>query len=110
MRRLLEAASSAIGSRECLDGGIELDVTIAAPSRRPLPDATNMLGGIGDVLQRRATGAIVDHLGPLADVACFHDDAQIQQLQYRRLDAEELSYTVVIRTVPTGHRNGEGRA
>lgn len=46
VRRLLEAASSAMGSRECLDGDIELDVTIAAPRGLPLPDATNMLGGL----------------------------------------------------------------
>jgi Holliday junction resolvase RusA-like endonuclease len=101
VRRLLEAASLSMADRHCLAGDIELDVTVIAPRGRQLPDATNMLGGIGDVLQARVTGAVVDHLGVLAQVACFHDDAQIQQVQYRRLDGDQPRYTVVIR--PLAH-------
>ena len=77
VRRLLEAASSAMGGSEPFDGEVEVDVMVTAPKGHQVPDATNMLGGLGDVLQARATGADVEHLGPLGRVACFPDDAQI---------------------------------
>jgi hypothetical protein len=60
-----------------------------------------MLGGIGDVLQARATGADVAHLGPLALVACFRDDAQIQEIHYRRFEGSQLGYVIVIRPLTT---------
>ena len=88
-----------MSGRELLAGDICLDVTLTAPRRQRLPDATNMLGGIGDALQARATGADVEHLGPLGSVACFHDDAQIQELHYRRVDGAEVGYIVFIRPV-----------
>lgn len=49
---LLTAASTAMCNRELLAGGIHLDVTLTAPTGRAWPDATNLLGAIGDVLQR----------------------------------------------------------
>lgn len=84
---------------EPLAGDLRLDVTLTAPRVQRLPDATNMLGGIGDVLQARATGADVEHLGPLGSVACFHDDAQIQEIRYRRLEGPDVGYVVVVRQV-----------
>jgi hypothetical protein len=96
VRLLLEAASAVMADCSILDGDISLDVTVIAPAGRQMPDATNLLGGIGDVLQARATGADVEHLGPLAQVACFHDDAQIREVHYRCVDGAEVGYEVVI--------------
>jgi hypothetical protein len=84
---------------ELLAGDIRLDVTLTAPTGLRLPDATNMLGGIGDVLQARVTGADVEHLGPLGSVACYQDDAQIREIHYRRREGPELAYAVVIQPV-----------
>lgn len=95
--RLLTVAATAMREREVLAGDVRLDVTVTAPGDQSLPDATNMLGGIGDVLQARATGADVAHLGSLAFVACFHDDAQIREIHYRRLERGELGYLIMIR-------------
>jgi hypothetical protein len=64
-----------------------------------MPDATNMLGGIGDVLQARPTGANIDHLGHLARVACFDDDAQIRQIQYQWVESADVGYLVILRQV-----------
>lgn len=99
VRRLLTAASTAMCDREPLAGGISLDVTLTAPAGQQLPDASNMLGGIGDVLQARLTGADVEHLGALSSVACFYDDAQIQEIHYRRMEGTELGYVIVISRV-----------
>ena len=96
---LLDAASVAMADRGLFTGEIALEVTVTAPRGHLLPDATNMLGGIGDVLQARATGADVQHLGTLAEVACFLDDAQIQQIHYRRLWRDALGYQIRIRGI-----------
>lgn len=97
VRRLLEEAAAVMRDRELFVGDVCLDVTVTARRRDRLPDATNMLGGIADVLQARTTGADVAYLGPLASVACFHDDAQIREIHYRRLEGDLLGYRVVIR-------------
>jgi hypothetical protein len=94
---LLAAAEPVMSGHDVLSGDIRLDVTVTAPTTARLPDATNMLGGIGDVLQARATGAVVDHLGPLGAVACFLDDSQIQEIHFRRRKGAELGYVVLIR-------------
>ena len=100
VRRLLMAAADAMTDRRLLTGAISVDVTVTAPLGYLLPDATNMLGGIGDVLQARASGADVVHLGDLDRVACYHDDAQIQAIHYRRVVGEELGYVVIVRSLP----------
>jgi hypothetical protein len=99
VRRLLMEASAVMLGREVLVGDISLEVTLSAPSGHRLPDATNMLGGIGDVLQARSTGADLEHLGPLAQVACFEDDAQIQVIHYRRVERDHVGYAIAIRSL-----------
>jgi Holliday junction resolvase RusA-like endonuclease len=99
VRKLLEAAHGAMADCELLDGDISLDVTVTAPRRRVTPDATNMLGGIADVLQTRPTGADVEHLGPLAQVGCFLDDAQIREIHYRLVESAEVGYVIVIKLI-----------
>lgn len=83
--------------RQLLMGAVSVDVTVTAPHGHPVPDATNMLGGIGDVLQARATAADVEHLGELDRVACYQDDAQIHAIHYQRVEGDELSYVVIVR-------------
>lgn len=97
VRRLLEASATALSGADLLKGNLSLDVEVFAPGSHRLPDATNMLGGIGDVLQARSTGVDVAHLGPLAQVAVFHDDSQIQQIRYSRRYRPEVGYRVVVR-------------
>lgn len=99
VRLLLQRASEAMVDRGLLDGPIGLDVTVTAARDARLPDATNMLGGIGDVLQARTAGANIEHLGALAHVACFHDDAQIQQIRFVRVEDDEIGYLIVIRSL-----------
>ncbi len=90
-----------MAGRELLGGDLSLEVSVTAPSGTRLPDATNMLGGIGDVLQARTTGADVEHLGRLARVGCFYDDAQIREIHYRRTEQDRVGYVIVIRTLDT---------
>ncbi len=99
VRRLLTEAANAMADRDLLPGDMSLKVNITAPRGTRLPDATNMLGGIGDVLQARTTGADVEHLGLLARVGCFNDDAQIQEIHYRRVERDEIGYVVVVRSL-----------
>lgn len=99
VRRLLLEAADVMRGRELLVGDIGLDVTTSAPRGHRLPDATNMLGGIGDVLQARSTGADIEHLGSLARVACFDDDSQIQEIHYRRIERDEVGYAIVLRSL-----------
>lgn len=96
VRSLLEGARAAMDGRELLTKPLRLSVVVRAPERMHLNDATNLLGGIGDVLQARSTGADVTHLGDLASVACFLDDGQISEIYYRREWAGPLGYEVVL--------------
>jgi len=96
VRSLLEAARAAMAGRELLVKPLRLSVVVRAPEGIHLNDATNLLGGIGDVLQARRTGADVTHLGDLANVACFLDDGQISEIYYRREWVGPLGYEVVL--------------
>jgi len=83
VRALLEAAAAA--SRHVgwtvVGADIGLDVVVHAPAGRPPGDATNYLGGIGDVLQDKSHPANMDlsHLGGLQAVALYVDDRQIRR-------------------------------
>ncbi|WP_131519217.1 hypothetical protein [Kribbella capetownensis] len=66
-------------------------------------DATNYLGGIGDVLEDKSCrGVSVDHLGALAGVWLFHNDRQIKQLKWVEdtPTGPESSYVVTVRLLP----------
>ncbi|MDG4765679.1 hypothetical protein O7632_16465 [Solwaraspora sp. WMMD406] len=77
---------------------VALEVVVRRPPRLPSGDATNFLGGIGDVLQdkHRVPRGAVAHLGVLVDVALFVDDRQIRQISYREEPADEPSYLVKV--------------
>lgn len=97
IRTLLLAAQRACrehGFAPIETGGVALDVV----TRSPGGDATNILGGIADVLENkpiRAHRAAIDHLGDLAGVWLYQDDKQIKQVTYRE-EPGESSYTVTV--------------
>lgn len=99
VRALLNAAAAAMAGREPLAGPLSLVVALHVRAGTRTPDATNMLGGIGDVLQTRTTGADVAHLGALGSAGCFLDDAQIQHIRYDQLEATSTGYRIEIREV-----------
>ena len=88
-----------MAGREVLSGAIGLELLVSVPPERRVADATNMLGGVGDVLQARSTGADTSHLGALADVACYSDDNQIHEITYKNVVATTAGYRVRIWTL-----------
>ncbi|MFY1703021.1 hypothetical protein ACN28G_14960 [Micromonospora sp. WMMA1923] len=98
VRTLLEAAAAAsqrVGWTT-VDVDIALDVVVRTPAGRPPGDATNYLGGIGDVLQGKSHRADIDlsHLAALRDVALYVDDRQICRVTYLVEHAASASYSV----------------
>ena len=58
-------------------------------------DATNYLGGIGDVLEQKGHRAMyITHLGELADVALYDNDRQLREVHFRQQDGQRDTYTV----------------
>jgi hypothetical protein len=98
VRMLLEAAAAASRQRgwTTATADIALDVIVRAPSGRPPGDATNYLGGIGDVLQDKSHPINIDlsHLGVLQAVALYLDDRQIRRVTYNVEQADTPSYSV----------------
>jgi hypothetical protein len=100
VRQLLTAAQ-AVTSRvgwTPLTVDVAFDLVVRGPARPP-GDATNYLGGIGDVLQDKTNRPNLDlaHLGDLAAVALYRDDQQIRQISYREESAAEPGYSLRIR-------------
>jgi hypothetical protein len=69
-------------------GPIGLDVTLYAPPGRNPWDATNYLGGIGDVLEDKRRRGILPHLGSLRDVFLYLNDRQIREVHYRQVSSQ----------------------
>jgi hypothetical protein len=76
---------------------IGLDLVVRGPAR-PASDATNYLGGVGDVLQEKVSrhNLNVSHLADLAMVALYVDDRQIREIRYAEEPADRPSYSVRI--------------
>lgn len=74
---------------------VALELVVRGPGRPP-GDATNFLGGVGDVLQDKAIAHNIDltHLGELRAVALYGNDVQISEVTYRLELAEQWSYSV----------------
>ncbi|MEV1286198.1 hypothetical protein [Micromonospora sp. NPDC049679] len=104
VRALLQAACTASqrSGWTPLTEPVALEVVLRCPPSHPSGDASNFLGGIGDVLQdkRRARVSSLTHLGVLVDVALYIDDRQIRQISYREETADEPSYLVRVATLP----------
>ncbi len=96
------AESLAEGAESFGERRIGLELVVTGPSDAPA-DATNFLGGIGDVLQEKKRRGSLDHLGSLADVSLFADDGQIREVNYREERAEESGYRLRLWAL------GEGR-
>jgi hypothetical protein len=78
---------------------VGLELILEAPSIPP-GDATNYLGGIGDVLEAKGHRAVLDHLGDLATVALYENDRQIQEVRYRFERGPSVRY--IVRVWPLG--------
>ena len=90
---LLKAAAESLaeGAESFGTQRIGLELVVCGPTDAP-SDATNSLGGIGDVLQEKRQRGSLDHLGELASVSLFKDDSQIREVSYREERADESSY------------------
>jgi len=104
---LLKAAAAVIGSNfEPWTEAIGLEVNVQARDARVAGDASNQLGGIGDVLQQQRSSLIgLDHLGALRGVALFKNDAQIAQIRYTRTTGSPSRYRVRVWTLEDDGRN-----
>jgi hypothetical protein len=92
---LLQAASEAIPAGFVpYRTAIDLSVVVSTPTTAPRGDATNFLGGIADVLQRKQAS----DLGALADIAIYENDLQLRRLQYGQRASSDLGYEVRIRS------------
>lgn len=72
---------------------IGMEVLLTSPSPPP-SDATNYLGGIGDVLEAKGHRGGLDHLGDLAGVALYENDRQIQEVHFRWEAGARVGYVV----------------
>lgn len=97
VRVLLEAARAAVGDAFTpLDGAIGLEVELQTPDDTDPWDATNYLGGIGDVLEVKSRRGTLEHLADLARVGLYENDRQIKEVRYRAVRGETATYTVRI--------------
>jgi hypothetical protein len=99
VRALLEAARASTHGLDLPafpDGQLALDVTVMCPVQ-PSGDATNYLGGVGDVVQVKGRHGPVDHLRDLAEVAIYTNDSQLQEIHYQWLKHPTTSYRVTIK-------------
>jgi hypothetical protein len=99
--QLLKSAQQACeqqGFAPVAEGAVAMEVVLRTPARQAQSDATNYLGGIGDVLEDKTHRGTLDHLGDLAKVWLYRNDRQIKQVSYRETEARHPSYTVTIRS------------
>lgn len=97
--KLLTAAKAAMTSQRSSWFGtapVGLEVIVHSPSEPPA-DATNFLGGIGDVLEAKSHRGVMAHLGDLASVALYANDQQIREVSYRWDASTETGYSVRVR-------------
>jgi hypothetical protein len=102
VRLLLEAARQASTAQDfqpIRSAMVGLDVVLYSPAGQNPADATNYLGGIGDVLEDKARRGQLDHLADLASVWLYRNDLQIKEVTYRELHSNHVSYTVTIKEV-----------
>jgi len=104
VRLLLEAARRACQEQAFVPVDttvVALDVVVRGHGQPP-GDATNYVGGIGDVLEDKVSRTSLDHLGDLATVRLFRNDRQIRQVSYREEAANETGYSVTVRVLSEG--------
>lgn len=104
VRVLLEAAGAALrdGNWQFTSQPIGLELILYAAEGRDPWDATNYLGGVGDVLQdksRPLPRLDLSHLGELRQVALYENDRQIQEIHYRQSPGPASNYSVRLWTL-----------
>lgn len=75
---------------------IGLDVLLHCPESLSPSDATNYLGGIGDVLEDKSRRGFLEHLGDLAYSGLYANDRQICEVAYRVMSGQEPRYQVCL--------------
>lgn len=93
--KLLEAAKRTLGSTGPIFGAspVGMELIVRSPNEPPA-DATNFLGGVGDVLEAKGRRGVLDHLGELAQTSLYANDRQIHEVRYRWEKAPEVGYVV----------------
>lgn len=82
---LLEAAAQGLEEHQWRvqpSDSLGLELVLVSPGPPP-SDATNYLGGVGDVLEDKSRRGELPHLGKLAATAWYANDRQIHEVQYR---------------------------
>ncbi len=79
-----------------------LELVLLSPIEPP-SDATNYLGGVGDVLEAKSRRGPLTHLGDLATVWLYDNDRRIHEVLYRWDEDVETRYEVRLWT-----REGRG--
>lgn len=94
---LLSAAADALAEANWnADTTADLKRELRVSGARPASDATNILGGIGDVLEDKNHRSGTELLGDLAAVHLFRNDRQIREIGYRWEPSESNSYSVTL--------------
>ncbi|QFU90192.1 hypothetical protein [Amycolatopsis sp. YIM 10] len=102
VRALLRAAEDAVARQEftpLTDVPVALELVVRTAAGDRVPDATNLLGGVADVLENKDTRSSLSHLGALASVWLYWNDRQIKQVSYREATAASSSYSVTVRAI-----------
>ncbi len=95
VRLHLTSAAQALNTGQAVyleSAAIGLELTLWCPRDRMRGDATNYLGGIGDVLKAKGHRSGTEHLAQLAQVAFYDNDRQIEEVHYYWQQAVEASY------------------
>lgn len=95
---LLSAAEQAIADQPSPLYGSDalgLELVLQSPVEPP-SDATNYLGGVGDVLEAKVRRGALPHLGELVHVVLYLNDRQIHEVRYRWERSAQTRYSVRI--------------
>ena len=97
---LLEAAANeAARQRWTLQTDVSLGMELVLQSPvSPPSDATNYLGGVGDVLENKSRRGDLSHLGPLATTAPYDNDRMLHEVHYTWRPDDEVGYHLHIWT------------
>ncbi len=93
LREAQRATGEAGGAGLFNDRPVGLEMTVMSPNEPPA-DATNFLGGVGDVLEAKSRRGALEHLGTLANVGLYENDRQIHEVRYRWRRGPQVAYVV----------------
>jgi predicted RNA-binding Zn ribbon-like protein len=97
---LLEATREALSVDFApFPGAVALSLTLFTPDALPPGDPTNFLGGVADVLQRKAD---VFALDALSDVMVYENDAQLRRIEFQQVPDDRTHYELRIHQLDLG--------